>query len=287
MKSGRWRRSLPVLALLLWTRVKWWKHPLSRAVVMLFVSLSASWVVADEPLALLGEAEKAYHQEQFEQAREYYLRLVKRGGASGAVLYNLATVELRRGEVGWAVLFYRRAALLLPRDGDVRENLQLARAGREGAQGIDHEGGLTAMQLLALPRLLLSQNEAEWCLLILVAVFSAGSWGVVFRNLRWAQWFVVAAGGVAVWFVADLTFAAYDGRGRPTWRTASGVVPVVFVRSARLLQAPAETAAPGREVPAGSEVLAWFPGGEWVKILGPEEGWVRGAGSEPVIARVQ
>jgi tetratricopeptide (TPR) repeat protein len=257
---------------------------------MLGMVLFSSRAVGEE---LLREAERAYHEGQFQEASVHYRRLVERGAASGAVFYNLANAELRLGEVGWAVLFYRRAALLLPRDADIKENLRIARA-RSGES--EHEEGLGVAQLLAFPRLLLSQSEAEWCFLVLVALFSGSVWvsgggsEVLVRNRKRAQWFVVGVGGITLWLAVDLTFAAYDGSGRPTWSTARGEgreVPVVFVQTSRLTQAPTETAALGREVAAGSEALAWFPGGEWIKILGPGGGWIKVAGREPVIQRVQ
>jgi len=56
--------------------------------------------------------------------------VLKAGFVSAEVHYNLGNAYLRTGQVGKAILAYRRAELLAPRDPDIRANLELARSRR-------------------------------------------------------------------------------------------------------------------------------------------------------------
>jgi len=56
-------------------------------------------------------------------------RIVREGGVrNGKLYYNIANVYFRKGELGRAILNYRRAARLIPADSNLRENLDYARS---------------------------------------------------------------------------------------------------------------------------------------------------------------
>jgi tetratricopeptide (TPR) repeat protein len=73
------------------------------------------------------EANQAYKNNQFQLAAEGYLRLIEAGFENGHLYYNLGNTYFRLGELGKAVLYYERAALLIPRDDDLAFNLSNAR----------------------------------------------------------------------------------------------------------------------------------------------------------------
>ncbi len=75
---------------------------------------------------LKQQADSAYASEDFETAREIYMKLAMQG-ESTAVYYNLANTYYRLDSMAKAVLWYERAAKLDPSDDDIRFNLAMAR----------------------------------------------------------------------------------------------------------------------------------------------------------------
>jgi hypothetical protein len=78
-------------------------------------------------------ANQLYESGQHVQAAQAYQQLVDQGYADSALFYNLGNAYFKQGDYGRAILNYRRAQSLAPRDPDVQANLALARA-----QTVDH-----------------------------------------------------------------------------------------------------------------------------------------------------
>ena len=73
------------------------------------------------------EANRAYRNDQFQEAVDGYLKLIEKGIENGHLYYNLGNAYYRLGDLGKAILFFERARLLLPRDDDLIFNLTHAR----------------------------------------------------------------------------------------------------------------------------------------------------------------
>jgi len=73
-------------------------------------------------------ANQLYEAAQYAQAAQAYQQLVDQGYANSALFYNLGNAYFKQGDSGRAVLNYRRAEQLAPRDPDIEANLVLARA---------------------------------------------------------------------------------------------------------------------------------------------------------------
>ncbi|MEX1326087.1 MAG: tetratricopeptide repeat protein, partial [Desulfobacterales bacterium] len=65
------------------------------------------------------EANRAYKNDQFQEAVDGYLKLTENGIENGHLYYNLGNAYYRLGDLGKAILFFERARLLLPRDDDL------------------------------------------------------------------------------------------------------------------------------------------------------------------------
>ncbi len=74
-----------------------------------------------------ADADSAYTQERYQKAAQLYEQLLKKG-VSSELYYNLGNSYYRMDNMTKAVLNYERALLLSPGDGDIRFNLQMARA---------------------------------------------------------------------------------------------------------------------------------------------------------------
>jgi tetratricopeptide (TPR) repeat protein len=77
----------------------------------------------------LDETDPAAASEQYERALLHYERIVRDDGVqNGRLYYNIGNTYFRLGEVGRAILNYRRAALYIPQDENLEANLEYARS---------------------------------------------------------------------------------------------------------------------------------------------------------------
>ncbi len=92
--------------------------------VLLYAGLCAG---AQELSQLKVEADSAYAREDYEQAQQKY-QLVADSVQDASVCYNLGCCYYRMDDMARAVLWFERAYLLNPGDGDIRFNLDMARS---------------------------------------------------------------------------------------------------------------------------------------------------------------
>lgn len=78
--------------------------------------------------ASLAETQPEKARAGFARAAGLYERLLAENGENGRLYYNLGNCFFRQGDYARAVLNYRRAEEFMPNDGNLRRNLELARA---------------------------------------------------------------------------------------------------------------------------------------------------------------
>ncbi|MBN2054526.1 tetratricopeptide repeat protein [bacterium] len=99
-----------------------------RTVVAVWFAVMLAWPVAGNSMqALFEKGNAAYDQGDYEAALGSYQAIIEQDIHNGSVFYNAGNACFQLGRLGEAILYYERAARLLPRDEDVRINLQLAR----------------------------------------------------------------------------------------------------------------------------------------------------------------
>ncbi len=81
-----------------------------------------------EAAAALGVGGGAESRRLYAAARDGFARIIHSGVENGRLYYNLANCHLRLGDVGLAIVNYRRALRLMPGDARVRKNLHFARS---------------------------------------------------------------------------------------------------------------------------------------------------------------
>jgi tetratricopeptide (TPR) repeat protein len=76
---------------------------------------------------LFEQANIAHTREEYQQAVDLYLTIIRSSGVSAPLLYNLANSYAALGKTGPAVLNYERALRLAPGDADIQANLDQVR----------------------------------------------------------------------------------------------------------------------------------------------------------------
>ena len=215
-----------------------------------------------------ADAAKAYDENRLTDAIAGWQALADEGQALPEVLFNLGNAYYRHGDLGAAILAYRRAQRLAPRDPDIRANLGFA------AQS----AGIELPVRKPLAALLLDFSRAEWlgfgavCFWLLAGALAV--W------IAWPRFRFVARPTAAV--LAALLLLALAGLAlhRDLEREPEGVVRLA---GQKVLSSPLESATPLLAVPAGAIVRMRENRGTWVEVdLGETRGWLPAAALAPV-----
>lgn len=118
---------------------------LTCLIVVLPCLTCAAENATDALTAMLATANAAYDRGEYQAALDTYLQVLQQGGANGAVYYNCANCYFQLQQLGRAILYYEKAARLLPRDADIKANLELARTMTQDKLDEPEVGRLTSV----------------------------------------------------------------------------------------------------------------------------------------------
>jgi len=248
------------------------RHFVITAWIMVAICLPVSWVSAEisntTEAVLFERANQAYDRGDYTEALNHYGELFNRGYVSVETLYNAANSTFRGGTAGDAVLLYRRAWYLNPRDADVLANMQLA---------LQRTGALQ-------PSLNILDHAAQ--------ELSHREWNFV---LRISYWLVIIIFALIVWLpsmrrflkplaVTSCGIAMISLAGWLYWyRWQSSGEAVVIAAKQTALYEPRDRATPFFSVPEGSIVYVEETFDAWVKIrAGQNAGWLPKSSVVPV-----
>jgi tetratricopeptide (TPR) repeat protein len=99
----------------------------SRLWLILLLLCACSVARAEDLSTAFDQANKLYEEGKFTESAAAYEKILRQGMASPALYFNLGNASFKSGQVGRAVLNYRLAERLAPRDPDIRANLKFAR----------------------------------------------------------------------------------------------------------------------------------------------------------------
>ena len=220
-----------------------------------------------DPQTVIFNARQAYDQKDFARARDLYQGLLDQGITDGHLFYNLGNCYFRLGDIGRAILYYRRAQILIPRDADLAANLNNAIQNRLD-QLESGESGIKKVFLFWYCNS--SRQELIYVFLALNLLFWASLSIYLFKRQNWLRWLWIAL--LVLWVVSGA--AALDKYAGSSG-IHSGVViePEIEVRSGYSqndtvlfkLHAGAEFAVEGEE-------RGWFK----IHLPDGKRGWVNG-----------
>lgn len=207
------------------------------------------------------EAGRAYDQGRLDEAVSRYNDLMAQGYESKELLFNLGNAYFRLGKTGLAVVNYRRAWRLAPRDPDVLANLRFA---------LQHSGGLAptfagpvaALLWLSLGQWVFAGTAAYWLASVSAALL------MVLRTRRTLLLRAAIGFGLVLLVSVAGMLAWTDLYRRPEM--------VVIEPKQEALFAPLAESTAHFAVPEGSIVRALDRSGDWVKVAsGRQAGWMR------------
>ena len=212
-----------------------------------------------------------YESGRYVEASLVYEQLIDRGYESATLYYNLGNAYFKQGDLGRAILNYRRAEKLYPRDADIRTNLKIARDQR--ADVFEEAGGAFAIESASNPTNRLTLDElalftlAVWVvltLLVLVLLFTKR------RSVRRGAVYASVVMGLALLLSAGLT-------GERWYSEGADHELVVVVEMVDVVSGPGTNYAQEFTLHGGSEVRLLEQLGSWTRLSlpgGDRQGWV-------------
>lgn len=256
-------------------------HYALRCFTLLF-ALLLTLLSACAPQTMSGErmaqANGLYESGAYAEAIAAYQTLVDIGVDDGALYYNLGNATFKAGDLGRAILNYRRAQRRLPRDADVAANLRLARA--QTQDRLEPEESATVVQLIE--HLLVDWTTRDeiaaltlalwiiWCGLLVLALMTRRQQ----RGRRVIRTLLVMVGVLLLLSVLSLGIRMWSARG-PT-------PAVIVAESIEVRSGPGADYLTEFTLHAGAEVRIIETRGQWARIALPGElqGWAPEAAVE-------
>jgi tetratricopeptide (TPR) repeat protein len=228
-------------------------------------------VLALAPAGAYNQGNQLYARKDYAGAERAY-RQALRAGPSAEACYNLGNALFKSGRVGAAIVQYRRARALRPRDEDVARNLAFARGYR--ADKVLAVPGPVALALDTTFHLL-SRREAGLLagVIFLLAALALSAWIVRRRTVL----FVAAVGLAAGSLFCLVTRWAWEGE-------VASQPAVVVVPEVSALSGPGEESRQILLLHDGTEVRIRERRGEYllVQLPGGNGGWIRAGTVERV-----
>lgn len=146
------------------------------------------------------KANEAFKEGHFQEAIKGYDSLVQSGLINGHLYFNLGNAYYRTGQLGRAILNFEKARLLMPRDADLRFNLDHVRG--QTVDAITESKGFVSMVFFWLDALNL--GELFWAFAVANIVLWTTLLLRIFYRLEWTYYSALAT--VAVWIVLGTSF---------------------------------------------------------------------------------
>jgi len=234
-----------------------------RSAIVIFILLViAVRAGAETPgvASRLDAAHAAYDRGDFNEAQSLYEESLRELGASSELFYNTGNAAFRRDFPGQAILFYRRAWYLDPRDADIRANMDLAR----------QKTGAVFPAFNLIQKAVFELSQREWTRVFTISFWTAFVFTALSIVIPAARRFTNLPAGVA----AIATVIALTGWLH--WRYWQQEAEVVVIRTGETARyEPRLQSTPHFSTPEGSVLIREEIFDNWVKVRdGSKSGWL-------------
>lgn len=218
----------------------------------------------------LQAGNNAYHEQDYATAINRYEQLVQEGFESVALYHNLGNAYYKTGEFARAVLYYKRALRLVPKDAQLQQNLRMAQLELPGTIVNIQQSGVVSLWLSIQESLSSRAWSIIGLLLLWLGIGGMALWqfGQKRQQRKWG--FV---GGLTLLFLCLLPFSFAYGRAQQQFFRQEAVV---MIEEGQLLAAPEKSSKTLQEVYEGDVVRILDRLSNWYKVQlsDTSEGWL-------------
>lgn len=223
--------------------------------------ISAQFTTAKADVSTFEQANRLYGQGHFRDAARTYSRLIESGVVSPSIYFNLGNASFRAGDLGSAIVAYRQAERLAPRDADLRANLEFVRRQVQGPSARPNIIERTTARLTLNEWTGITLVPFWICLLAAAAAQLRPARKSLFRTLAWT------CGIISVVTLGGLIAA---------WTGANQAIGVVTVDQTTVHTGPLDESPIAFSVRDGAELRIVDEKDSWLNVAaGRRVGWLK------------
>ncbi len=222
--------------------------------VKLFAHANDEYTVAHK---LMSSENAADAVAGFENAAAQYKELLDAGFINGRIYYNLANAHYRLGNAGSAMLYYNKAARLMPRSAELKENMRLIKSEFEDKS----VGGKTpgVVKALFFWMFYFSLNEATVFALGFYIAFMICVLLFIFIRIQWLKSLCVGFGVAMIITGSTLGVKIYSEQVK--------MKGVVVSKECKVRYGPGDEYEPKFLIHEGAEFFVEEVGSKWYKVF--------------------
>ena len=230
------------------------KSELSRNdAIKLFTDANENYLQAAKCIAAKNNQEA---DQKLREAASQYETILANGFKHGQIYYNLGNTYYRRGELGKAVLNYRNAQRLMPRNADMDANLRLVKSSTEDKE-LPNEIPVVIRRIFFW-FFLLSENELILVAVSLYVVLMALLFFLIILKYSWLKRLMIG-------FAAGL-FVAVVSLGVKIYTDHGVCRGVIITTKCQVRYGPGEEYEPKFEIHDGAECLIEGEKDDWYNV---------------------
>ncbi len=235
------------------------------------ILLCVTWAsFAETPESLFQRGVEAFRRDDWQTAIAAWQEVENRGWANGQLYYDLGNAYYRTGAIGKSIVYYERARKLMPRDPDVKQNLELARMAT--VDRIEPPVRLIVWDWVDRVRDAFSLRELGWIMLTAGLLTVLGVAGWIFGPYSWRR--RLRSTALIVMGLYVVAIAWYGWRSMLDAKTRA----VVLEAKVDVFSAPDSSATQVFTLHEGTQVLEMQIVTGWVRIvlIDGRGGWLPG-----------
>ncbi len=194
--------------------------------------------------------------EKFEHAVQLYEKLLGSGFVNGQIYYNLGNAYYRLGMSGKAIIYYRRAEELLPRDADIKANINLLK--RDFVDKASIRQLPEILKIVCFWYFFLNLNEITSITIYMYLALMASILSFVFIRVQWLKNIIIIFASCLLVLVISLGIKAYSQHSIERG--------VVIADESKIRYGPGEEYEPKFEIHEGAEVRIEEKKDRWYKV---------------------
>lgn len=234
---------------------------------LLLLLTPVSHATDSTPENLLEKGNEAYSRKAYDEAIGFYETILAKHGYSASLLFNIANSYAQKGEVGKAVLYYKRAEVLAPSHPDVVGNLDKIRT----------ESGLFQQEPEGIDRFFMKFTMNQWAIATLLALLALTFFLVATTRTKMSK----TRQAAVCFFTMLLIFTCGTG----VFIRFSSLNPLVVISSdAKILISPFGSASSIGSIQEGRLTYPQKTHGEYIFITDEtgRKGWIESQSVEAV-----
>lgn len=233
------------------------QNPKSRIskddVIKIFTDANEKYLQATKYIAAKNIQEA---DQKLKEAALQYEAILAGGFKNGQIYYNLGNTYYRLGELGKAILNYRRAELLMPRNADLHANLMLVKGSTEDKE-LSNEIPV-AVQRIFFWFFLLNQNELAIIAISLYVVLMVLLFFLITFKYPWLKRIITGFSVGLFIMVSSLGIKVYLEQG-----VEHGVI---ITTRCEVRYGPGEEYEPKFEIHSGAECVIEGEKDDWYRV---------------------